>query len=204
MRRVYSFSELSDSSKNIARSRVHEEFERLPWQTQVISKMLPDVSEAGILFEAQDVHIARDGFVSFSAREVKLDIVLAHSGIGKKYLNHPGYFELFVANVQTAIKRLRPFSEESRVFYVSVSVCPFENNDGGKALLACEIAAGLLEQYLRYLVVTVSDRLRQAIDEVRARIFSASFVDAYLEGQGKIFLKNGNTAMPSISTGGKA
>ena len=196
MVRVFFFSELEDSAKQVARERLHDNLERLPWQAAAIRNTLPDIAESGILIDEQDVCVAPDGYVSFTAKEVTLDIVLARSGVGKKYLGHPGYYDLFCVNCQALVKRVRPFSDVTRMISVSVEFAPFENNDGGKAFLACEIAAGLLEQYLKHLVATISDSLRRTVEEERARIFSPSFLDAYLEGQGKVFGKTGDRILP--------
>ena len=200
MGRVFSFSELADSAKQVARERLRDELERLPWQARAIRKILPTVAESGILIDVQDVCVAPDGYVSFTAKEVKLDIVLARSGVGKKYLANPVYHDLFCANAKAFVKRVRPFSEVTRMVSISVEIDPFDNNDSGKAFLVCGIAAGLLEQYLKHLVSTISDCFRAAIDEECARIFSPSFMDRYLESQGKVFGKNGSIIIPISMT----
>lgn len=192
MMRLFSFSELKKTAQDIARTQLLAEIAKLPWYRQRVKAFVTSIADTGIIIDPKEVYVTPEYNVSFSVKEVTLGIVLHRSGIRKKYLTAPGYYDLFCANTKVDIKRIRPFSSDLRMISISVSVALFDNNDNGRALFVCETAASLLEPYLNHLLVTISDSFRNFLIEEYAYISSPAFLDAYLNEQGMIFLESGN------------
>ncbi len=189
-RDVRPFQALSDGAKETARRALRDEMKRLPWREPVIGRWLAEAEETGIVIARKSVLWAKDT-VSFTAERVALPAVLDRSGIGKRFLSGPGHYALFLAHTEASIRRIRPFSADVRTVCVSVALAPFDNNDGERAAAACDLAAGLLERYLRRLVVTLAIRLKSALAAEYKRLMSGEAIEACLIAMGSVFYADG-------------
>ncbi len=198
MKRLYSFRELDKSAQLTARHHLLREMESLYYRWKKVKAFVSTVSDMGIVVNPKDVYVSDDDNVIFLPHKIVLDAALRKSGIDKQYLALPEYRELFLANAKASIRQISPFPSDIRFILISVDISPFENNDNGDALFACEVAASMLEIYLNHLVITISNSFRATLIKEHSRISSPAFLDEYLEDQGAIFLRDGNLA-PAFS-----
>lgn len=194
MQRLFAFRELDKSAQLAARSHLLSEMESLFSRWKNVKAFTSSVFDTGIVVDPNDVYVTDDHNVIFLPHEIVLDVALQKSGIDKQYLALPEYRELFLANANATIRQVSPLPSDVRFVLISVDITPFENNDNGNALYACEVAATMLEIYLNHLVVTISNTFRSTIIKEHARISSPAFLDGYLQDQGQIFLRDGSLA----------
>lgn len=184
------FGELTDEAKEAARNRLLCALERCPWHQCASMQFISDAQEAGVMVSPRSIRFTKDG-ASFSAHRIDLPVVLERSGIGKQYLAVPGDYDLFCATATAEIRQIYPDSADARLLSVRVELEPFDNNDGGRAFSACNLAAGFLERYLKNLAVTLSFHLHGLLSAEHRRLESRSCLDSILEMMGKAFGKDG-------------
>ncbi len=202
MKRLFTFRELDKTAQLSARSHLLIEMESIFCRWKKVKAFISDAFDTGFVVNPQDVYVTDDNNVIFLPNEVVLDVALQKSGIDKQFLSLPEHRELFLSNAKATIRQLRPFPTDVRFVLIAIDITPFENNDNGDALFACETAATMLEIYLNHLVATISNSFRATILKEHSLISSPAFLDGYLEEQGAIFLQDGSIA-PDFQDEGK-
>lgn len=191
IKRLFSFHELEKSAQLTARKQLLREMESLFCHWKNVKAFAYHTFDTGVVVRPKDVYVTEDDTVIFLPHMIDIDVALQQSGIGRQYLMLPEQRELFLGNVKVSIRQVCPLPFDVRFVLISVAIHSFENNDNGKALFVCKVAASLLEVYLNDLVVTISNAFRAMIIQEHARISSPAVLDGYLEKQGAVFLQDG-------------